>query len=112
MHIAVVGPETSWPAQGTTSIRDIRDGPSTTLMCVETHGHRIRWTQPDDLHFDELDFAINSSSGRGITSSNDGGANVLCGDGTVRFVSENVKPKTIRDLLTIAGGEPVQASDF
>jgi prepilin-type N-terminal cleavage/methylation domain-containing protein/prepilin-type processing-associated H-X9-DG protein len=41
-----------------------------------------------------------------------GGANVLFGDGSVRFVSENINPFTWVALSTRNGGEPVRGSDF
>jgi hypothetical protein len=111
-YLAVVGAETAWPRVGSASTRDIRDDPFTTLLCVEVDGPRIRWTQPDDLNFDRMTFAINSNTGAGIGSRHEGAANVLCCDGTARIIAETVTPQTIRNALTIAGNETIKGDEL
>jgi prepilin-type processing-associated H-X9-DG protein len=44
---------------------------------------------------------------RSFTSLHPGGAHFLLGDGSVRFVSENINQALYRALSTIAGGERV-----
>jgi prepilin-type processing-associated H-X9-DG protein len=36
-----------------------------------------------------------------------GGFNVLMGDGSVRFVSQNIDPELLEKLTTIQGGEAI-----
>lgn len=66
--------------------------------------------RPSDV---SVDFAANDACGnnqdrcRNFISAHPGGAMFLLGDGSVRFVSENIDGKTYRSLGTIAGGEVV-----
>jgi hypothetical protein len=109
-YVAVVGPETMWPEDSTTGIRDIKDGTTTTLMIVEVANSGIHWMEPRDLHVVQMAPTINPKSGQGISSPHAGGAQVLMGDGTVRFISEQLTAETIRALLTAHAGE--QIGDF
>jgi prepilin-type processing-associated H-X9-DG protein len=52
---------------------------------------------------------INATSNNEIYSWHPGGANALFGDGSVRFLRENIPPATIMALVTRAGGESVSA---
>jgi len=49
--------------------------------------------------------AINCTNNNEIYSFHSGGANILFGDGTVRFLSTSVPMRTIGALITRAGGE-------
>jgi len=106
-YVAVVGPETAWPESGTTSIRDITDGTSTTLLIVEVANSGIHWMEPRDLHVVQMAPTINPKSGQGISSPHAGGAQVLMADGTVRFISQTLTPELFRALLTRHGGETI-----
>jgi prepilin-type N-terminal cleavage/methylation domain-containing protein len=48
-----------------------------------------------------------SDSAQSVRSRHPGGAQILLGDGTVRFVSNNINAGTWRALFTIAGEEPI-----
>jgi prepilin-type processing-associated H-X9-DG protein len=47
-----------------------------------------------------------------VRSAHEGGAQFLFGDGTVRFISENVEPRVYVAMFTIAGREQVDEDDF
>ncbi len=47
-----------------------------------------------------------------VRSAHEGGAQFLFGDGTVRFISENVDQRVYAAIFTIAGGEVVDEDDF
>jgi prepilin-type N-terminal cleavage/methylation domain-containing protein len=47
-----------------------------------------------------------------VRSQHEGGAQFLMGDGTVRFVSENVDRKVYAALFTISGAEAIDEDDF
>lgn len=47
-----------------------------------------------------------------VRSQHEGGAQFLMGDGTVRFISENVDRKVYAALFTIHGGESIDEDDF
>jgi prepilin-type processing-associated H-X9-DG protein len=51
------------------------------------------------------DWGYNTSNNE-IYSWHTGGANVLFGDGSVRFLHEDVSPLTVVALVTRASGEP------
>lgn len=64
-----------------------------------------RW--PSDV---SIDFVANDACGhpsdrcRNFIGPHPGGALFLLGDGSVRFVSENIADKTYRELGSISGG--------
>ena len=107
-YVAVVGPETVWPESGATTIGDIKDGTSNTLMIVEVANSGIHWMEPRDLHAVQMAPTINPKSGQGISSPHIGGAQVLMADGSVRFISEQLTAETIHALLTAHAGEQIE----
>lgn len=106
--VAVVGPETAWPGDGTRSRSDVRDGVANTILIVEMASSGTPWMKPDDLHFDRMTFGVNDGSGRG-PGSKISGARALLGTGRVVELGDGFSPSTLRAMLTIAGGEPVPA---
>ena len=106
-YVAVVGDHTAWPSAVGRSMAEIADGLNNTIMFVETTGRGIAWTEPGDLDFDCLDFAINSSSGYGVASGRPDGETVLISDGSVRVLPQSANSTLLRSWLTVDGGEPV-----
>jgi hypothetical protein len=105
-YSAVTGKGTVFENDGFRSIRSITDGTPNTLLVVETCGVPIIWTEPKDVSTDEAVMKINAPGdvrlqSNGIMSSYHlGGAQVLLGDGSVRFVSQNIDADVLRALLT------------
>ena len=112
----------------------IRDGLSHTALIVESAGREHRYeggvmVEPQssalnlwsgaaasigDSSVDVGDQSVgqsgvNGQNWAGIYSFHPGGANVLFGDGTVRFLAEDSDPKTLTALLTRDGGENISA---
>lgn len=83
-------------------LHEITDGTSNTIMALEVDDSRAAiWTQPDDWTPDpQRELA-------GLGTAHPGGFMVLIADGSVRFVSKTIDPKTFQNLLTVAGGEAV-----
>jgi hypothetical protein len=106
-YVAVVGPGTAWPDEGTTSWDQIRDGMSRTIVIVEVHNSGIHWMEPRDLYVTQMPLAINPKRGIGISSLHTGGAMVVCADGSVHMLPSDLDAETLWGLLTIAGGEDV-----
>ena len=106
-YLVVTGPETIFDPDRQTTMADIIDGTSNTIMVVESTGSNIHWMEPRDLKFDELDFSVNGPAGNSIRSGNAQGANVLMADASVRFLNTDVAPEILRAMLTKAGGEMV-----
>jgi prepilin-type processing-associated H-X9-DG protein len=82
--------------------KQITDGASNTIMLVEVGDpHAVVWTRPDDFSFDPKD------PQKGIGSLYEVGFNAAFCDGSVRFISRSIDPKTLAALFTRAGGEAV-----
>lgn len=64
--------------------------------------------QPVDFDQRELDRVL----AEGPSSQHPGGTQVLFADGSVRFISATIKRETFEALLTRAGGELLDNSDY
>jgi len=106
--VAVVGPETAWPGAELRSKKNIRDGANNTILVVEMAETGIPWMKPEDLRFDRMSFRVNDGSGKG-PGSKISGARALLATGRVLELSNDFSPTTLRAMLTIDGGEPVEA---
>jgi prepilin-type N-terminal cleavage/methylation domain-containing protein len=113
-------------------INDILDGTTNTLCIVEDairpeHWRRTRvvatsgvlgagWANRDNnigLNGFSSDgvstpgpCAVNCTNREEVYSFHPGGANVVCGDGSVHFIQESVSIRVFARLVTRAGGEP------
>ena len=90
-----------------TSIRDVTDGSSNTLLTSEASKDFGAWGaggQPTVRAFTKKPY-INGPDGIGGPFR--GGCHMGMADGSVHFVSENVDPKVLEALSTAAGGEVV-----
>ena len=128
--VAVVGPGTAWPGSTTAKLSDFTDGPSQTIMVVETANSGIHWMEPKDLELAKMPMAINPESGKGISGEHErgasvefvdgrlqflrriGGANVLFADGAARILAADLSTTLLRALLTIGGGERLEPTDY
>jgi len=78
--------------------QDISDGTSNTIMIVEA-SDAVPWTKPEEVEFDPNKPL--PKLGKQIPD----GFNVAMFDGSVRFISKSVSEKTLKALITRAGGE-------
>jgi prepilin-type processing-associated H-X9-DG protein len=85
-------------------ISDITDGTSNTIMVVEA-ANPVPWTKPDDLPYDP---AAPLPKLGGLF---EGGYNAAFCDGSVRFLSNKVKPQTLHLLIQRNDGQVIPA-DF
>src|SRR5207302_1531561 len=92
-YYVVVGAATAFPPKGFTRLADITDGPSRTLMVVESRS-KEPWTKPVDVSYSE---AATVPLFGGFTR--DGFLCVTC-DGAVHFVSHRVSADNLRAFLT------------
>lgn len=106
-YAMIVGPGTISDGTSCTSMRDITDGTSNTLMIVEATSAGIGWTEPRDLDATSITFQVNEPMGGEIESSHPGGVNCAICDGSVQFLSDFTDPEELRAASTIAGGEAV-----
>jgi len=105
-YMVITGPGTMFEGDQGTSIADVTDGSSSTILVVEVAGYPMYWSEPFDLEIDTMDLYIGDlESGEGISSTHPGGANVAFADGSVRFIPDSISGGTIRALATKDGGE-------
>jgi hypothetical protein len=95
------------------------DGAANTILLIEVHGLDIDWFEPRDLSIDEALRGINQPGGPGISSPHEResrpshwypGAHVVTADGQVHFLPNALDQGTLRALLTIDDGLPIDWS--
>ncbi|MBA2117664.1 DUF1559 domain-containing protein [Bremerella alba] len=107
-----------------TAFRDLVDGTSNTLAFAESVGNgpgsHYVWgwgaysggmatSSGINANFPLLSgWAFSNDAFNGPGSYHPGGCQSLLGDGSVRFISENIQLDTLLDLTTINGGEVIQ----
>jgi len=117
-YLAIVDDETAWTPEGKTSLRDITDGASNTVLLLEVGGWDIQWSEPRDLTMDE---AIDVLTGKnspdqytivpGYFASEKyklDGLSYRCvgfADGHAEAIAPLKSREQARALLTRAGGE-------
>jgi predicted Zn finger-like uncharacterized protein len=98
-----VGPGTIFDGAQPIGFRDITDGTSNTILCVEAHADAaVVWTSPDDLPVNLNDPLKN------LTGARPEGILVLMCDGAVRTIQNTIDVTTLKALFTRNGGENVQ----
>lgn len=108
-YLAMTGPGLIFDEDHTTSIRNITDGTSNTIMVVEAADAGVNWLEPTDLDIDNISFTINDpNTGAAIASGHVNKANVLYADGSVHQLAVGIDPQMLYALFTKAGGEVVQ----
>ena len=110
-YFVVSGDETMFGPDRWTKFSDVTDGLANTIMIVECNSpdFRVKWYEPRDVPFDEMEFKLNPPEGIGVSSSHIGGANVALADGSIRFIAGgSIGEPTFRYLLIRNDGMPVQ----
>lgn len=80
---------------------NITDGLSHTLMVLES-ADAVIWSKPEDLEFDAKKELPK------LGGMFNGDFNASLGDGSVRYYKKNTDPKTLKAMMTIAGGEKIK----
>ena len=107
-YVMIVGPHTISDGPHSRKLEEITDGTSNTIMVVEVADSGIRWNEPRDLRFDEIDFRINGEKRPGIGSHHPGKVNVAMCDGSKISLADSTPPEVVKALTTIDGGEDVE----
>jgi len=101
-YLVPSGKGTVFEGTEVTSIEDIKDGTSNTLLLVEANEDRaVEWTKPDDLQVD-FDHPL-----AGLGDFRHGRILVGMCDGSVRILPKTIDPAVMKALFTRAGGEHV-----
>lgn len=90
-YFAVVDPEIGW---GNLALIT-----PNTIIVVEVDGAKVGWLEPRDLNLTKLSPVINSKETKGISSRHAKGANVLMASGWVQFLTNDMLPENVRELL-------------
>ena len=98
---------TAWPDKTPTRFRDFQDGTSNVILLAESNSETVLWMEPRDLRLAELPMAINHAERGGISSYHPGGCHIALADGSIRYLSQTVRPGTLRKLLLRNDGEAV-----
>ncbi len=115
-YLAVVGPRTLFPSDGTTRrLSDVKDGPADTLMVVEVLNSGIHWMEPRDLPWDAMSFRLDDRSRPSVSSDhfNNGfrayppRTHAVTVDNKAINLPADLTPETLKALLTIDGGEKI-----
>jgi Protein of unknown function (DUF1559) len=112
--VAVVGPGTVFPSDGTSRrLADVTDGPGGTLIVVEVVGAGIHWMEPKELDWGTMSFQLNDRIQPSVSSNHSfGGPHVLTVDGMVSGLPRDFPPETLTALLTTAGRERIERSEW
>lgn len=105
---------------GAARMRDVDDGTSNTMFMVETPRKKHSasfgpfwnaWVYTNGIQPSRGINHVDTRSGLPYAfdagSKHTGGCHILLGDGSVRFLSENVNNNIVRALVSIAGGEVI-----
>jgi len=102
----VMGKNTAWQENKAMGFRDITDGTSNTIAVVEVSNYQSNWMDPNELQMDSIPMAINSPAG-GIGSHHPDTVNILMFDASVRRLSEQLDPETLKLLLEHQDGKVI-----
>jgi prepilin-type processing-associated H-X9-DG protein len=101
-YLCITGSQTAFPGTASVATAEILDGPSETVVVTEVKQHSVHWMQPKDIPAESAYEYLKSGDHTHI-----GGAQFLFGDGSVRFIQEDVPLTIFERLLSIADGDPV-----
>lgn len=106
-YVVVSGEQTAFPRSSSIELSDIKDGMENTIFVVESINCTPDWTEPYDLDFDTMSFAINAKDRPSISSHHPYGPHICFADGAVFCISEKITEAELKAMLTIAGGENI-----
>jgi hypothetical protein len=112
-YVMISGPGTLSDGPHSVSQWDISDGSDKTLLLVETCDSGIHWAEPRDLNFKNVLEHFKRFDIPGIQSQHYGdGAFVSFCDGHQYWLRDDIDPKVLKALITIAGGEEIKDGDY
>ena len=103
------GPGLPFEGQAGKPIAEFRDGTTQTILAVEA-AEAVPWTKPADW---SPDVSENANPVPGLFAAPDGTALVGMADGSVHtYRAADLKPATLRKLLTVQGGEVIDSDEY
>ncbi|MDR3632751.1 MAG: DUF1559 domain-containing protein [Isosphaeraceae bacterium] len=92
-----------------TTIAEVRDGTSMTILAGEVAGGYLPWGRPGNWRDPAL--GINRDPD-GFGGPYTGGANMIFADGSVKFIKNTIAPEVLKALGTPAGHETVSVDSY
>ena len=107
-YLVVVGEDTLWPGAKPRKSADVTDDRSSTILFIENQGLDVHWMEPRDADFATMSFQVNHPSGLSSPYENPA---IATDDGQVFQLGPELKPETLRAMLTVNGGEVIPRKD-
>lgn len=104
-YMVIVGKETPFDGAKPSKFDEISDGTSNTIMVIEVKGSNVKWTEPKDIDYATSSFTVFKGPKGDIGSNHGSGVGAAMCDGSVRFLSRDTPPGTVRSFATKAGEE-------
>lgn len=105
-YVVVVGDETAFPGNRSTTMDDFQDGLENTILIVEIANSDIHWMEPRDLDLSTMSLIVDDRSRESISSPHACGPLVVFGDRiTAHRLDQLLRPASVRAMLTKSGGE-------
>ncbi len=112
-YVVIVGKDTAFPFDQSTSYEDFRDGCANTILVAEIADSNILWTEPRDLAADTMSLSVNHESLPSISSARRRGPLVnTAGPITSYSLSRNLAPETLRAFTTMASDDEISMVEF
>lgn len=109
--VAITGPETAFPGSASTKLEDFLDGPENTILLSEISSSDVQWLEPRDIDAQLSNSLLNDPAALCISSAHWRRPYVVFADRITAYaVHDDIPPKALRTLTTIAGKEPVTRS--
>lgn len=91
---------------------EITDPLDCTLVAAETIPTTIHWLAPQDFDVERMSLKVNDSAALSISRTHPRGPAVLFADGQVFRLPPDIDENTLRAMITINGGEPIDRNHF
>ena len=100
-YLALAGEETLFPGEKEIGLRDVTDGTSNTILCVQAaNDQAVPWSKPQDLDFDAEQPLRGLKKGRSQFG-------VAMNDGSCRTLNTSIDAEVFKAMATRAGGERI-----
>ncbi|HVJ66699.1 MAG TPA: DUF1559 domain-containing protein [Caulifigura sp.] len=111
-YVVVMGEGTAFPGAAPIKLEEIKDGLPETILVTEIVNSRIHWMEPRDLDFRTMSFEVNDGRRPSVSGPHLEGPGVVFGDRITAYrLKKTLRPETLKGLLTIAGGEPLEMGE-
>lgn len=112
--VVVTGDRTMFPVTTTTSRADAQKGGGSTVLIVESAFGPVNWSEPKDLAYDNMNYAVNDPNGQCVSGAAPDGALVAMVDGSTKVLADqtNVQMLLLRDSGLFGGASVGVATIF